>query len=892
MFRRLAEAFQTSGGQSQYVNNQNTYFNTLPNVILSGTSGLKGFDVAIQSADTYGNTYQPTVVKNPNDIFIQDSSPSLNKLAKQCSSASIDDLLAIKNPNAAVGCGWLYSPPNQGSPYPTVSNGFIGKADGPLQNFSPPDYKKWYFDLQLAKKQILLDKCKALKSCGDVDSAIYNGICGYCTDTNQGIPIDVPGATSVTGVTGVTGATNAVGAIPLYGGDPRGNCSPQSIVTSGANCPPPPGTGPGPQPVIDNTCQPVNGRLSSACLYNQVLSAGCSDNGTLAIALAAAPPPDYIYNIRNGDAVKIYNLVANPPLNLDVFSQGATTVDIVLNEARQLFGNTKQPSNTSLGAAARDLCLQTGSINNFNFCSDLPDSTPPPFDVNCLQNLFLTMGGQPSGASYPNTSNITTYNTMLNLGAVKQYLNGLVTSMNSIDYNTQRNAMIQFLGITPQSLIVRAPYNQGVEVLWFTNIPGQPNKMAGFLKRTIETDIVQFALNSMSIIPQLALTYPGFTQYTAMLQMFDVRAPGDFTAKFNVTVDDGFWIAVNQEFYIDIWAQTQIGTKDNTGFFSNIGIQGATTYSSNNISNYFAATPNITKIFYEDAGGGGHTLQVKAITGSGSSTFSKPYYSLTLEPRAPFINFEAITINNLGIGNMFGDTRNPGLFGQNITSASLDIHTSTDDRSSVPGNKGFVRFTNNTSYANIMNIAYQSWNTVTFAVRLQSMPVQDAIFSFFVSTYKCILYLQPINGSTAQLRVQTNMTTNNTLYDGTTNFTLQLGSWYYLQISQNGQGFDIFCDSINNIVTNNNFTTTTAKITNSKPITTTASNGLQTNSSGCSVAIGGKASGLNFYSGTFQFDLAWVHFYDYYITTADVVKDCNCTWIFTQAASSLNTYSR
>jgi hypothetical protein len=58
----------------------------------------------------------------------------------------------------------------------------------------------------------------------------------------------------------------------------------------------------------------------------------------------------------------------------------------------------------------------------------------------------------------------------------------------------------------------------------------------------------------------------------------------------------------------------------------------------------------------------------------------------------------------------------------------------------------------------------------------------------------------------------------------------------------------------------------------------------------CNVAIGGKASGLNFFSPSFQFDLAWVHFFDFYINAADVVKECKAAWKFTQFPDSLNTY--
>lgn len=877
MFRRLAEAFQDSdnngtGNHQSFINNQTGFFNALPNMILSPTSGLKGFDVAIQSVNSQGKTYEPPVVKNPNNIFIKDSSPNLNDMAKQCESSSIDQLISIKNPNAAIGCGWLYTPPNKGSPYPVLSKGFIGDADGPFQNFNPPDYKKYYFDLQLAKKQILLDKCKALKACTDVDSDVFNGTCGYCTDTNQGVPIDTVGQ-------------------PLYGGDPLGACSPQSIVTSSGNCPPPPGSGPGPQPIIDKTCDPVNGRLSSACLYNQVIAAGCSDNGTLAIALSnPSNPSDYIASIKSGDAVKIYNRVANPPLNLDTFSKGSTTANAALNEARKLASNTTQPPNSAIGAAARDLCLQAGAIKAYDFCNDLPDSTLAPFDMTCLQQLFRKMGGQPTGTAYPNVNTMTTYNSMTNLGNVKQYLNKLVDSMKSNDYATQRNAMIQFLGISPERLIQRVPYQQGVEVIWLLAHPGQSNSIWGILKRTIEKNIVQFGgPSATTVIPQLASTYPGFVQQAAMLQMFDVRAPQDFTTNFTIVIDDAFYMAANQPADIAKLAFSA-GGLNQQNLFSNMGLQGPTAYGTAQCFNYYGATPNITKIYYTDSGKGGHTLQLTVNPCSGSASFLPPYYSLTLEPRAPFLNFEV-----LPDGANFDDTRNAGLFASLISQGGLEFHNRPEERNNVPGNKGFVRFTNNSSSFNLTNLAYQAWGTVTFAFRLQSMPVKDALFGFWSPKGYVVLYLVPINGSSAQLRLQTSFSSN--VYgfsnnDGATKVNLQIGTWYYLEVAQNGEGYDMYCDSIDNIIKNGNYTTQYFKITNNgQSITTTNNYGLYSqNQQSCNIGIGGPAAGFNYYSSSFQFDLAWMHVYDYYIGAADVVKDCKAAWQFTQFPDSVNTY--
>lgn len=866
MFRRLAEAFQDNNPQAKFIENQTKYFNALPNTILSGTSGLKGFNESTQTVDSYGQL-QSLPIKNADNIFMKDTSKKLDLLAQQCTTSSIDQLIAIKNPSAAIGCGWLYTPPRQGSPYPQKSQGFIGNKDGPLDAYNPPgDYKKWYFDLQRAKKQMLLDKCKALKTCSDIDSDVFKGACGYCTDTNQGVPIDTVGK-------------------PLYGNDPIGTCNPGSIITSSGGCPIPQPSN-GPQPIIDRTCEPKDGRLAADCLYSKLLTAGCSDNGSLAIALAnPTSSSNYISALANGDAVKIYNRVANPPLNLGVFSQGATTMDVVLKEARQLAANaTGTNANTALGAAARDLCLKSGTINTFDFCSELSDTTVPPFDLDCLQKLFRKMGGQPSGSAYPSTSNINTYNSMGTLGAIKQYLTQISGNMKNADYVTQRDAMIQFLGISPEKLIKRAPYTQGVEVIWLSPRYGYPNTVWGILKRTIESNIVQFSGVS-GVIPQLASTYPGYSQYSAMIQLFDVRAPSDFTTKFKVTIDDGFFISVNEKPDIATKAFTSLNV-DQVGLFASLQLQGPTTYLSKSCSNYYASRPNITKIYYTDAGGGLHTLQFSSEVCSGKSAFLPQYYSLTLERGAPYLNFE---VNPLG--DNFDDTRNPGLYSNLIMTKSLEFHNRTDERHFVPGNKGFVRIANGSGSIVLQNIAYQAWGTITFAIRLQTMPVKDTIFTFKVWNKVCYLYVVPVNGNTAQLRIQTNISQNGNMVNVATHFNFKIGSWYLFEVAQNSNGFDFYCDTIDNIIRTGNYTIGVWSVINNSPITTTYNNGLYMSEKAmCHYYVGGSLSGSGFYSASFQFDLAWIHFYDYYISSTAVVRDSKADWEFTQFPDSLNTY--
>lgn len=868
MFRRLAESFQDQDPILEYRQQQDVYFKTIPNIIPSASSGLKGFENAIQTVDTTGKNLQPTAIPYPDEIFRSTVSPDLQQFAQQCSTSSIDQLIAIKNPSLTTGCGWLYTPPNQGSPYPQVSQGFLGNAQGPLTALNPPEYKKWFFDLQLAKKQALIDKCKALKACTDVDSNVFKGSCGFCTDTNQGVPIDNVGK-------------------PLYVNDDIGGCNSSSIVLSGDRCPKMDEDG-GPQPLVDRTCErDEKGRLPLSCMYRQVMAGGCSDNGALALVLAN---PSSDSSIRISDSVKIYNRVANPPLNFDLFRQGRGTVDEVLREVRQLASNTRNSETSALGASARELCVQRGSIQKYDMCLELSDSSVSPFDLKCLQQLFLKMGGQPKGTMYPTESTLPTYNAMNNLGAVKQYLNDLISKMKSDDYTTQRDAMMQFLGITPEGIVKRVPYQQGVEVFWFIPVPGNPYKVAGFLKRTIERDIVQIPYG---VDGQAGVSQIGGNSYAVMLQMTDLRAPSDFSAKFKVTVDDGFWIAVNQPADIDKTAMNQTDA-DSPGLFENLRLQGSTTYLSTQCSDFSSSMPNIVKMYYENAGGGGFIFQLNVDGCEGRHYFQPPNYSLTCESRAPFLNYEVNQESGL-----FEETRNPGLFSQFLGLKSLDSRVRPEERMNVPGNKGFVRINNVSSLIDMPNIAFQSWKTVTFAIRLYTMPVKDTLVKFAVGSSYFSVILKPINGSTASVSIEHNFNRGN-VTEQSTNFRLSLNKWYLVGVHNWGVGLTLLINGIDEMVANKGYAygvrVDKADGTSLYKPNATWSPAPGQPGEACTIMLGtngflGNPHWPGMYAtSAFQYDLAWIHFFQQMANQDDMYRECMVNWKYTQFPKSYNNY--
>jgi hypothetical protein len=871
MFRRLAEAFQTSDSSiaSDYIANQQAYYGSLPNMIPSLSSGLNGFDKAIGIANVYTQKTE-LPINFPNQIFRKEISPNLGSLANKCASSSLDDLITEQNSgnsSDAIRCGWMYSPPVRGSRTPALSKGVIGTAERPLPGFNDGPYKTWYFnDLRLAKQQIQTDHCRTLTNCNDVDS--YNSACGYCTDSNQGVPIDKQGK-------------------PLYSG--INGCSPASIVRSSGSCPPPPPIASQIAPIRTNdTCIAVNGRLSADCLYKKVIEGGCKDDGSLAVALQtnfSNKSQNYIGTLADSDAVKIYNRVTNNAFNISMFGTGGnTTIETVLQQVGQLSMNASQPKTSPLGASARELCLQAGSIQDYDPCTELSGGSTPPFDMKCLQRLFIKMGGQNTGLQYPSNKTSAIYNSMNTYNDVIQFINQLVADTNNPDYNTQRTAMMNLLGITPETLIVRPPYHQGIEVFWFAPVRGNPLQNAGFLKRTIERDFIQYQ-NRWSSYPQI-----GGAGSASFMQMTDIRSQTDYSVNFNVVVDDGFFISVNQPSDIDKSAFAYgSGTRDIPGLFQNLGMQGATRYISNACTKLNSFTPNIAKIYYEDAGGGGSCFlfntQICGQTPANTpSPFTMQNYSLSCEAHAPFLTFEVNPKTSL-----FEELRNPGLFSHFTSSSGLTLHTRTDERSFVPGGKPYASMTNSSSSINLSNIAFQSWKTFTVAIRLQSIPVgNESVIHMVMGAMK---YANVIIGRSGKISIKHNFNGSDTTVD--TSFVVSVNSWYLFVVSNKMTSFEFKCISVDNPINGNPIIISSKKGALYNYNAIQSPHGPVNEICGIAVGTNGLAgAGWSGVTGTSQFnyDVAWCHFFDRFLSDSDLKRECFADWIYTQFPQSYNTF--
>ena len=882
MFARLQEAFANEeikdGTQPTFLESQTKYYKSIKNIIPSATSGLAFADV-IKTMNPIGTNYENPVVDYPNDIFMKTTSPAISSKASQCATSTIDQLLAIKNPSAAspYDCGWIYTPPKKGSTQPVVSQGFYGDKNGPVATGSMkiPEYKKWYFNLEQAKKQILMDKCNTMTSCKDLGNNVFNNQCGWCEERSQGVPVDINGRL-------------------LYSSDPIGNCSTDYLYTSASSCPPPSSS----KQIAptDKTCDPINGQLSVACLQNQIRSAGCGDGGALSVALSNATPSNYIENLPSSDSVKIYNRHVSPPFNTEIFRQGRTTTDAVLKEVRAIASNMSQPSDSAIGAASRDLCIRRGAIKEYDMCNEFTDDASPPFMLECVQKIFLSVGGTGNGSMFPTNANINVYNTKGSLGAVRQYIQSIVENTKSTNYNTQREAMIQLLGITPDQLITRAPYSQGLEVFWFVPAPGIPIKsgdfmpIRGFLRRTIESNIVNLEAGP-SHVAQL-----NGNAFGCMLQLTDVRTPVDFKTTFQVTVDDGFFIAVNEPANIDKKIFTRVSA-DEPGLFQNIGLQGSTTYTSTQPCTFYTSSPNMVKIYFEDAGGGWNAFKMRALNGTAQQALVPSHFSLTCERVAPFLTFEVDRTSS-----EFSELRNPDIFSQFCYFIYVSAQNRTDDRLNVPGKKGFIKMNSSSSCISLRNIAFQSWKSMTCAIRFTTMPVKATFFSMASGQpgsgpYCCMVAIPNGNGT---LRMQM----EHRGLDGKVQMTpipewwFNINQWYFFTIINTGSGLLFRAQSMAGAQGGDGGASKQIDLASGRADTFYGYNATWSPTPGQAFEACDVGFGTALYQGwssmyndtVFNYDIAWVHFFDYVIRDPDIKRDANCDWIYTAFPKKLNTY--
>ena len=380
-----------------------------------------------------------------------------------------------------------------------------------------------------------------------------------------------------------------------------------------------------------------------------------------------------------------------------------------------------------------------------------------------------------------------------------------------------------------------------------------------------------------------------------MVQLTDVRTPENFKTTFQVTVDDGFFIAVNQPADIDKKAFTRVAA-DEPGLFQNVRLQGPTLYTSEQPCTFYSTSPNIMKIYFEDAGGGWNALKIRPLNSVAQTMLTPAHFSLTCEKTAPFLTFE---VNRFS--SEFEELRNPGIFSQFCKFVNLTPFNRTDDRSKVPGKKGFVRLNSASSSMALREIAFQSWKTMTFAVRFNTMPVKATFFSMaaegaWTGIYCCMVATPAGNGQ-IKMHFEHRQPRSPNQNTPVSEWLFSLNSWFLFTVVNTESGLNFRAQWLDTVAQSGN-TGAPILINLTNGYTFYRANATSKPAPGqpqemCHIGFGTNDNYEwmpNYVDTNFNYDIAWVHYFDYAATDADIKKDAACEWMYTQFPRSLNSY--
>jgi hypothetical protein len=855
MFRRLAqlEAFD-SNAQTNYTQQQGYQYNVfLPRMIPTGSSypAPSELQTALQNVDPRTGSVIDVVPEVQRIFRPTGPAPSLLTRQQNCVAGSLDDLAGSQDPNQRVRCGWMYTPPTSGSPIPQLSQGYLGTSSGPLQAVgTQPPYQKWFWDLGQAQQQVRTDVCKSLKTCSNVGADPYSG-CGYCTDIGQGVPV------------------NAAGQV-LYPRTTMTNCSPSSLVTSATSCPAPPSSGGGPGPGPQQpTCAPnASGQLSVPCLEQILTQAGC-DQGALSLALSTgATSSDYMASARNLTSMTLYNKVATKPFNLSMYQQGQATVAAALQEAATVAASASSPPTSALGASARDLCLQAGAINQYDFCSELLPTTPmATVDPSCLQKAFLKAGGNENGTMYPSSSNqpaLTYYSTLGTWGQFLQYLSSLNANAKgpstnegfaskrkgtagykregflNMDqqvqqaYQTQSLALAQLRGITVDALFTNrvAPPSPGIDLIGFAVNSG------GFWYIVVQT-----VIPSLSAIPTYRVNGA-----VVFMTVTDLRA------------------GVATPYILSSNAPISYLTQ-NQPTFRNTTALSATTGPTFPLS---ATDPNVLRM---------------QIWGSPSLAFTESSSTpvtptlIRESPRAPWIMLELdpATSRSVFQNILYADILQP------LASSTGTVSNGTTDMVlKTPGKNGSIQLNGGAGTLLMSTLSYGVLNTFTVVFMTNGQSMGNALF-VHTSPSNPAVNLTVFLGTDNQ--VTFSGTTSDGIVPGTyTGIFITPGTWYMMVVSMPpgspSWSFSIQTLSYAQLSTTNltNTVTNTFKFsTVTSPALIPAANQFTNATLGFGDIYPNRGV-----SPTFQLNIAWIHFFSQAPSGPELVRDALNNWQITQ----------
>jgi len=433
----------------------------------------------------------------------------------------LSNLAANVDPKSRLRCGWVYNTAN-----PSSGRAAYGTIDGP---FDTSAKGTWMWNLQDAKKKYHISICKSAKNCEDLGNDMYTGRCGFCTTSKKVIPIE--------------------GGIAAYPYDGNLACASSSVIRTVDSCPKPPPPPPPGSPAAaayqasKGLCDPLyGGRIPRDCLIMKAKQAGCSDDGALVAALKTASDTNYLDTLKGASSYSLYQQRAAIGLSETALNSGKLTVSDALNEFQGLYENASSSANLGLKSAAADLCFSKGTLEDFDFCTEIQPGTQGPFSLECLQKAFKRAGGQETGSMYPTGTNRDFWGSRNTWQDVLNTLDVMKSKTTSVDRGVQQEAIESFYGIPleDRSLPFLGDINN-VEIFWFT--PDTDLKTPGLLASVFLGRRIRSQIPLLTGSPSL----PGANNKTgAFIYFTQIKVRDDISVKMRYSGDSGFIFSKNQ----------------------------------------------------------------------------------------------------------------------------------------------------------------------------------------------------------------------------------------------------------------------------------------------------------------------------------------------------------
>lgn len=885
-----------------------------------------------EQVQSIGNTNPPDMSKISDNVLRKASPSSFNLLNLKIDTTSSDaakracseykDVGGLRRLQAGSknktyyepGCGWTYKPSS--GIFPQINQGAFGTSEGPSQGIQgDTNGMKWYWDLNKAEKEISQEICSKATKCNHLPRLGANSeTCGYCKSTDRIIPV----------------MKTAAGTYAArYNTDPNLSCRPADIVTVASppgSCPPTDGFA----NFTGSTSLPRNGRgdlreafrsshvrreegfalddldqctspLSRECVILAARTAGCSDEGTLISALKASTGGDYDSVLKGEKAYTAYKSVASPGITSATLKDGSVTIDTALDDFGTLLNNVHGGEKKSY--SARDLCLQKGSFDNYDFCWEMTQETVINKDnIKCAQDLWLRSGGTRAGRGYPTLEKwsgkkykeVEKYITKLQTD-IQQTREGF-TTVERKDKNAA--AILDFIGTDTRYVINtnQLPMNAdtcGAETIWIdlvnvTDATSIPIILRCDIRLRKDTqEIMPWFSNASELVNKYRLYK---SDNIAYMCAFECRNTTNF--QFYMIVDDGFMIGVGKPPLTN-------GTSD----WGSWAYQGPTRYESGTYTNSDDKPMPIIKKFFQGYGGATSQFYIRRTQTENWRQVSYSDVYLTRDPLAPWMKYEicpSYKTGQLGLystrfdgpsGLSYQNTQMPSF---ETDSAGVAYQTDTKLLIGLPKNMKYSSFTSTSWWHTQSHFHVNAFKTITILIRPKATLANGAkVNVFFHTNLKTFMFGCHLinNGGTYQLEFVNRL--GNDIKLQTVGVTINEWNLLVFQYVGNANGLigvNMFTESLENLkneATGRGFVNTLTSGQGMGGAVILGSPGSNNQNSSGWIMIGStgpkyfKKPGMWEWNNTgFTGDVAWIHGFRDYFTSYEMLKaEINQSWL-------------